>query len=248
MVAVDDRPRPPDQVTVAQQPAANPTALARLALAASWVAACWSLAALLLIGSNIRTPHPAFDLLRRGNIAAWMVASIFGAGAALAIALWAVDDRRQRYPPDWVWLVAAVALLWLSADAVAALHTRELPRLLNGWLSEIHPLAGRTIDGDEAPPVATPLIGLVALALGACVARLRGVRPALLCGAVALMVLATAAGLELRRLLAYADNGRPSQNLAVAIDAARLIGGCLLLWAMALRLRLVARTAAHPVR
>lgn len=214
------------------------TVLARLTRAVTGITACWTVGAALVGLWNIGVPPRTLDLVRRSNSAAWLLSALFCWAAAVVLLVWLLGDERSD---GWWWragrLAAGAALLFLSLDAVAGLQAHELPRLINLWVNRFYPLGPHSIDGDEIPPVTSPLTAVIAVALGAGVAGLRGRGLALGLGVCGLAALGVAAWLEWQRLLDYPKQQPAAQNLAAAIDIARLTGAALLAWAFTLHLR-----------
>jgi hypothetical protein len=230
--------------------AAIPSAAAgaRLRRVLLWGTTAWTCGAALVAAWNLGEPPRTFDFVRHSNSATWLIAALFGLGAGAAVLLWALDDDAAAgWLPvgRWGWLAAAAALLWLSLDAVAGLQAHELPRLANFWVNAVHALGDNRIDGDEIPPVTSPLTACAALGLLAGVLRLRGIALLLTLGLAGLALLGGAALLEWRRLLVVPHKQLPSRDLVVAIDLARIGGSTLLLWALTLRLRSLL-LLAHP--
>jgi hypothetical protein len=169
----------------------------RLARGLLVAAVCWTVAAGVVALWNIGVPPRMFDLLRRSNSAAWLVSGVFFAGAGAALLAWALEPGFLRRV---AWLVAGAALLFLSLDAVSGLQVSEIPRLLNRWAYDLNLINSGAIDGDEFPPVTSPLAALVGMLLIAGVAALRSERTAYFCGIAALVALGLAAFLQLRLL------------------------------------------------
>jgi hypothetical protein len=207
-------------------------AAGRLARGLLVAAVCWSVVAGALGLWNIGVPPRMFDLLRRANTASWLLSGVFFAGAGTAFLAWALEPG---FPRRAAWLGAGAALLFLSLDAVSGLQVIEIPRLLTHWGYKLGVLDTGAIDGDEFPPVTAPLAALAGILLIGSVAALRGERGAYGCGIGGLAALGLATFLHLRLLEAHA--ARPSPNTLALIDACRLAGGVLFLWACTLRAR-----------
>jgi hypothetical protein len=80
---------------------------------------------------------PLLDLAQDGSLAAWLGAAWLACAAPLALVIFAVrrhrlDDYRGRYR---MWLYLIPALLWLSLEQTAALHStvREGLQAATGW-------------------------------------------------------------------------------------------------------------------